>query len=118
MIARIWHCTLARENVRLYLEHFETSVLAQVNALDGFSEVSIMEREVSEGVVELTVVSRWKTMESIKAFAGDDAEAAVVAPAAQALLQSHDERVTHHTILMHAGPDVPSPDLPDAALAG
>lgn len=118
MIARIWRCTLARENVRPYLEHFETSVLAHVNALDGFSEVAIMEREAAEGVVELTIVSRWKTLESIKAFAGDDIETAVVAEPAKALLRSYDRRVTHHTILLHAGPDVPSPDLPDASLAG
>ena len=118
MIARIWRCTLARENIRPYLEHFETSVLAQVSALDGFSEATIMEREVAEGLVELTIVSRWKTLESIRAFAGDDAEAAVVAEPAKALLHSYDERVTHHTILLHAGPDVPSPDLPDASFAG
>ena len=118
MIARIWRCTLARENVRPYLEHFENSVLVQVNALDGFSEATIMERDAGQGVVELTIVSRRKTMESIKAFAGDDVEAAVVAEPARDLLRSFDERVTHHTILLHAGPDVPSPDLPDASLAG
>ena len=118
MIARIWRCTLPRENVRPYLEHFENSVLAQVNALDGFSEATIMEREAADGIVELTIVSRWKTMESIKAFAGDDVEAAVVAEPAKELLRAYDERVTHHTILLHAGPDVPSPDLPDASLAG
>lgn len=118
MIARIWRCTLPRENIRPYLEHFENSVLAQVNALDGFSEATIMERELEQGIVELTIVSRWKTMESIKAFAGDDVEAAVVAEPARDLLRSFDERVTHHTIVLHAGPDVPSPDLPDASLAG
>jgi heme-degrading monooxygenase HmoA len=118
MIARIWRCTVTRENIRPYLQHFETSVLPQVSALDGFSEVRIMERELAGGRVELTIVSLWKTMESIKAFAGDDVEAAVVAEPAQALLVDYDRRVTHHTVVLHAGPDVPSPDLPDASLAG
>lgn len=118
MIARIWRCTTSRENVKAYLAYFEASVLPQASALDGFSQVYIFERETDAGAVELTLVSHWKTMDAIREYAGEDVEAAVVAADAQTLLQSYDERVTHHTVLMHAGPDVPSPDLPDAAAAG
>ncbi len=40
----------------------------------------------------------WESFEDITAFGGDDAEAAVVAPAAQALFASCDARVKHYEV--------------------
>ena len=112
MIARIWRCTLAQENVSAYLHYFEASVLPRVSRIDGFSHVSVLEQK-ADGDAELTLVSFWVTMDAIRAFAGDDPEAAVVPPAMQAMLKRFETRVTHHAVLLQAGPDAPAPALPD-----
>lgn len=117
MIARVWRCTVTQGNLRPYLDLFEQTVLARVNALDGFHEVRVIARD-ADGLAELTFISLWESMEAIAAYTGGDFERAVVAPDAQALLHSFEPRVTHHTVVLHAGPDVPSPDLPPAGLAG
>lgn len=99
MIARIWRCVVLREKASQYLEHFQKTVFAEVNKLDGFREVRILQQE-NNGIVELTVISFWDSLEAIKSFAGENIEMAVVAPAAQAILLSFETMVTHHEVVL------------------
>ncbi len=101
MIARIWRCTVTRDNLPRYLEYFKSSVLPVVTRIAGFSDVSILEHE-RPGYTELTLISHWASMDAISQFAGSNPETAVVAPAAQALLRTCDATVTHHTVLWTA----------------
>jgi hypothetical protein len=48
---------------------------------------------------ELQVLTRWKSMDSIRQFAGDDSELAVVEPEAKAVLLEFDSRVTHFNLV-------------------
>jgi heme-degrading monooxygenase HmoA len=99
MIARIWRCKVLPEKAPQYLKHFQESVFPEVNNLNGFREVRILQQE-NDGIIELTVISFWDSLEAIKAFAGDNIEMAVVAPAAQAILLSFETIVTHHEVVL------------------
>jgi hypothetical protein len=50
--------------------------------------------------VEFTVITLWDSVGAIQAFAGADAEAAVVPPEALALLASHDDRAVHWDVAL------------------
>ena len=52
--------------------------------------------------VELLVISRWQSMEAIKAFAGADLNRAVVEPGAKAILTEYDDFVTHYEVTLEA----------------
>jgi hypothetical protein len=53
--------------------------------------------------VEITVVTFWRSLDSIRAFAGNDVEAAVVADEAAALLTQFDRHVRHHKVAVRDG---------------
>jgi len=45
------------------------------------------------------VLTRWRSMDAIRAFAGKDVEQAVVEPAAVAALIEFDSRVRHYGVV-------------------
>jgi heme-degrading monooxygenase HmoA len=95
MIARVWHCIAAdSDKVADYVAHFEHAVLPELKQIAGYQEAYILRRQLADGV-ELTVMTLWESMDAIRKFAGENAETAVVAPAAQAVLRSFDTTVTH-----------------------
>lgn len=100
MIARIWRCTVHRENLPKYLEHFQQSAYADVKKLKGFKKVKILKRDVDDSV-ELTVISFWESLEAIRSFAGENIEMAVVDPASRAILLTFETTVTHHEVVLN-----------------
>jgi len=68
-----------------------------LRALDGYRGASLLRRDV-DGETELIVITRWHSLDAVRAFAGADVEAAVVEDAA-ALLSRYDERVRHYDIV-------------------
>jgi heme-degrading monooxygenase HmoA len=97
MIARVWASRVASSNMKAYLKHFSKSVLPDLKRYDGFASALVLTRDL-DGETEVVVNTFWKNLASIKAFAGNDCEAAVVAPEAAALLISYDKRVKHYVV--------------------
>ena len=52
--------------------------------------------------VELLVISRWQSMDAIKAFAGPKPERAVVEPGAKAVLAEYDDVASHYEVTLEA----------------
>jgi mannose-6-phosphate isomerase-like protein (cupin superfamily) len=77
------------------VRHFEGSVRPQLDALDGFLGASVECMPGDDGRTEIVVVTRWDSMDAIRAFARDDIDAAQVEPEARAVLEAFDERVAH-----------------------
>lgn len=94
-IHRTWRARASRTNATHYLEHFRDEVVPVLRATIGYLGAVVVDRE-ADGEVEITVTTRWRSLEDIQRFAGADPEEAVVQPAARALLRSCDARVTHH----------------------
>jgi len=98
MIARTWRAVAAVDGAEGYERHFRHSVLPDLQALAGFRGAYLMRRETG-GHVEIQVLTLWASLAAIREFAGEDITAAVVEPAARAVLTSYDATVTHYDIV-------------------
>ena len=89
------------EKARAYRDHLAAVVLPGLRKLPGFMGLEL--GEVPRGdQIELLVISRWQSMEAIKAFAGADPNRAVVEPGAKAILTEYDDFVTHYEVTLEA----------------
>ena len=97
MIARFWSAQTTPALSHAYLHHFEQAVQPQLQSLDGFLGATVCTRPDS-GAIEILVTTYWASLSAMKAFAGADSEAAVVADEAAALLTDFDKRVRHYEV--------------------
>ena len=96
MIARRWRGWAdGPAKADSYVAHFEGAVRPRLEATDGFVDATLERVESDDGRIEIVVVTRWASMDAIRAFAGDDVDVAVVEPEARAVLDDFDARVRH-----------------------
>jgi uncharacterized protein len=96
-ILRRWSARATEAQLPKYLEHFSKNVLPELRHVPGYLAANVSLRRL-ESEVEIIVETTWCSLESIRAFAGPDLEAAVVADQAAAHLTSFDRRVRHSEI--------------------
>ena len=99
MICRVWHGWTSPENANVYEELLNTEILPGIFAKEvtGFERIELFRRELGEEVEFVTVM--WFTsMQSVRAFAGDDYEVAYVPAAARKVLARFDERSQHYDV--------------------
>jgi heme-degrading monooxygenase HmoA len=101
MIARVWRGVAVAEKAKNYIEHLQGSVLPELYQIKGFRGAYVLRRGLDAGV-EFTVQTLWESMDAIRKFAGENVEAAVVAPAAQPLFREYDSTATHYEIVLHS----------------
>jgi heme-degrading monooxygenase HmoA len=100
MIARLWRGSALPEKADDYVKHLEMSVLPELREIDGFQGIQLMRKDSSEAV-EFIVLTFWESMDAIHKFAGEDAESAVVALAAQPMFRKYDPRVKHFEVVLN-----------------
>ena len=100
MIVRMWRGQAKAANADPYERFVTTKVFAELPAIAGHSGAYLLKRPVGEEV-EFIAVTLWESLASIRAFAGDNIDRAVVEPEARAVLSSFDESVRHFE-LAHA----------------
>jgi heme-degrading monooxygenase HmoA len=101
-VVRVWKGYGTAEGVERYCrEHFATTVLPRLQAIDGFLAANVLTR-TSADETEVVVATVWDSAETLKAFAGDNDERAVVEPIVHDLLTRFDEQVTHFTLSLAA----------------
>ena len=93
-IARTWRGLARSDAADAYVQHLETTVFPQIEAIRGHRGARVLRRSVPEGV-EFLVETLWDSMDAIRAFAGDDPERAVVEAEARALMLDFDRQVIH-----------------------
>src|SRR5262245_53881193 len=98
MIVRAWRGRASPDNPSGYPEHFRGSVAPQLEDIAGFRGASLLKYE-RPGEIEFLVLTRWDSMDAIRAFAGDDVGKAVVERGAVAALVGYDERVAHYEVV-------------------
>ena len=98
MIIREWRGRANHLRGNAYPRHFRTVVLPQLRRLKGFRGALLARRKIDDRI-EFIVMTRWDSMQSIRSFAGDDIDRAVVEPGAVAALVEFDARVHHYEIL-------------------
>ncbi len=67
--------------------------------VDAYAGAMLLERGTSEAV-EMIVITLWRSLDSIRGFAGADLEAAVVTDEAVSLLTQFDRRVRHYELVV------------------
>jgi heme-degrading monooxygenase HmoA len=97
MIARIWHGSTSGDAADRYLEHLRRNVMPQLGSIDGYRGIQVLHRPRGD-TVAFIIVTFWESMDAIHAFAGPDAEVAVVAPEAQAMLTAYDLHAVHYEV--------------------
>ena len=103
MIARVWKARAAPERASEYAAYLQSTVEPELSAIHGYRGVTLLERE-RDGLVEVTVVTWWESLESIRAFAGDAVETAVVHDSAARMLLDFDRDVAHHRVVVDVRP--------------
>ena len=97
MIVRSWRGRAAKGNAA-YVEHFRCTVLPELREIEGFLGATLL-REERAADVEFLVLTRWASMDAVRAFAGADASRAVVEPEAVAALIDYDRTVHHYEVV-------------------
>jgi heme-degrading monooxygenase HmoA len=106
MIIRAWRGRAGRARAGSYPKHFHEAVVPELRQVPGFLGAQLG-RRVNGDAVEFLVLTRWETMEAIRAFAGPDVDKAVVEPGAVAALDDFDDTVRHYKVIEEVLP--PSP---------
>ena len=99
MISRIWHgwTTLAKADAYESLLQDEIFVGIAQREIAGYRGIRLLRRAV-DNEVEFVTIMWFDSLEAVRAFAGEDYEAAVVPPKARALLSRFDERSQHYEV--------------------
>ena len=74
-------------------------MLPDLRRVAGFLGATLFVRHAGDEV-EILVETSWRSLESIRAFAGSDVDAAVVSDEAIAMLTAFDGQVRHFEVVM------------------
>ena len=96
MITRYWKGLVKEERSEEYIQHLRKETLDHVKTLDGFLGAEVLQSRLPQGV-EFIVLTKWSSLEVIKAFAGDDITKAVVPDKAADMMIDFDDTVKHYS---------------------
>jgi heme-degrading monooxygenase HmoA len=99
MISRIWHGWTTRENADTYEALLKEEIFIGIGSrhIPGYQGIHLFRREAGDEVEFITLM--WfDSLEAVRQFAGEDYEAAVVPPAARAVLKRFDQRSQHYEV--------------------
>ncbi|HEX4544350.1 MAG TPA: YciI-like protein [Candidatus Acidoferrum sp.] len=94
-ILRQWTARATQEQWPGYRAYFSIKVLPELRKVDGFLGARLCVRHAGD-VVEILVETSWRSLDSIRAFAGPDVEASVVSEEAIAMLTEFDGHARHY----------------------
>jgi heme-degrading monooxygenase HmoA len=98
MIIREWRGRASPSAAAEYPKHFRSSVVPELRAVHGFVGAQLAQRPL-KGQIEFVVLTFWRSMAAIRAFAGANVDRAVVEPGAVAALSDFDSSVQHYEVI-------------------
>jgi heme-degrading monooxygenase HmoA len=98
MIGRLWHGWTTHENADAYEALLRREVLPGIHRVPGYHGAYLLRRDTGPEV-EFVTMTLFESWDAVREFAGADFEAAVVPPAARALLARFDARSVHYDVL-------------------
>jgi antibiotic biosynthesis monooxygenase (ABM) superfamily enzyme len=99
MTSRIWHGWTTPENADKYEALLKEEIFVGIKSrhIKGFRSIQLLRREAG-AEIEFVTIMLFDSLDSVREFAGDDYEAAVVPPKAQAVLSRFDQRSQHYEV--------------------
>ena len=101
MIVRTWRGRAAPAQPDAYPEYFRFTVLPALKAIKGFLGAQLLRHDRPDEI-EFLVLTRWASLDAIRAFAGEHLDQAVVEPEAALALVSFDPTVRHYEVIEEA----------------
>lgn len=99
MISRIWHGYTTKENADTYESLLQKEIFVGIanKNIEGYRGIQLLRRELLIETEFITIM--WfDSVDSVKKFAGDDYEKAVVPEAAQKVLHRYERRSAHYIV--------------------
>jgi heme-degrading monooxygenase HmoA len=106
MIIRAWRGRASQARSDAYPKHFREAVVPDLRNVPGFLGAQLSRRAEGDRV-EFLVLTRWQSMEAVRAFAGPAVDKAVVEPGAIAALDDFDDTVRHYEVVEEVLPQSP-----------
>ena len=99
MISRIWHGWTTPQNADIYEALLKEEIFVGIRErnIKGFKNIQLLRREVG-AEVEFVTIMTFDSLDSVREFAGEDYEAAVVPLKARQVLARFDQRSQHYVI--------------------
>ena len=99
MISRIWHGWTTPEKADVYetLLKNEIFISIQNRRIHGYRGIQLL-RRIHKTEVEFITIMWFDSLDSVRTFAGEDYETAVVPPKARELLSRFDARSQHYEV--------------------
>jgi antibiotic biosynthesis monooxygenase (ABM) superfamily enzyme len=94
MITRLWRGWTSREDAKTYEQFLLTELFPSMRAIPGFRGAEVLRRLDGDEVAFVTL-TRFDSLDAVRAFAGPNYEVPVLEPQALAVLSRHDERALH-----------------------
>jgi hypothetical protein len=100
MICRLWRGWTSQANAATYEAVVRGEVIPgiEARAIPGFFHIDLMRRDLSDEV-EFQTLMWFDSLESIRAFMGEDYAASHVPATARAVLSRFDDRAAHYEII-------------------
>ena len=110
MIVRVWHGWTPPERADAYEELLREEIATGFagREIPGYLGLRIL-REARGNEVEFLILTSFESLDSVRGFAGEDYERAVVPDAARKLLSRFDERARHYEVRAEV-PAAPGPE--------
>jgi heme-degrading monooxygenase HmoA len=101
MIARTWTGVVRRADADAYAEYIRETGFAEYGRTAGNRGAWMLRRDDGDRT-EFITLSMWDSVDAIKAFAGEDIEAAVLYPEDEHYLIDGSSSVTHYEVVDRA----------------
>jgi heme-degrading monooxygenase HmoA len=98
VIVRTWTGVVLRADADAYADYIRETGFAEYGQTAGNRGAWMLRRDDGDRT-EFVTLSMWDSVEAIKAFAGDDIEAAVLYPEDERYLVGGESRVAHYEVV-------------------
>jgi heme-degrading monooxygenase HmoA len=98
MIARLWHGRVPAALAAAYRQFLNGRAIPDYRSVPGNISVHVLERQEGD-VTHFITLTFWDSLDSIRAFAGDDLEKAKYYPEDADFLLEFEPRVIHYEVV-------------------
>jgi heme-degrading monooxygenase HmoA len=98
MIVRMWHGKVPTARAKEYRDFTITRAIPDYQSVEGNISVHILERQEGD-ITHFMTLTFWTDLDSIKAFAGSDVEAAKYYPEDKDFLLEFEPKVVHYEVV-------------------
>jgi heme-degrading monooxygenase HmoA len=97
MVARIWRGVVRREDADEYAVYIRATGFAEYKSTPGNRGAWMLRRDEGDRT-EFITFTLWDSLDAVRAFAGEDIEAAVLYPEDERYLVEREDTVRHYEV--------------------